>query len=72
MVEGLDERVLHSLFGVFRISQDGYGYAKDAAFMLAHESFEGPAVSREHTINQEEIILRPMVFGVPAQVRHRV
>ena len=57
MPEGLDEGVLHRFFGVFDVSENSYGHAKDSALMPSHERLEGPPVASQHTIQKEEIIL---------------
>ena len=46
MLEGLQERLLHGVFGVFAVLGDVLGEAEDLALVAAHQGFEGGDVAR--------------------------
>lgn len=57
MTERLDKRILHGLFRIFCVGQNGHGYAEHTPLMLSYEGFKGSAISTHHQLDQSEVIL---------------
>src|SRR5260370_25305077 len=58
MPEGLDEGVLHGLFGVLDVPEDSECHAKDAALMPPNEKLKGPSVASQNAFHQNKVAFR--------------
>jgi hypothetical protein len=72
MPEGLYKRVLHCFFRVFRVAENRKRYTKHAALVDPNQGLECPSVSGHNTINENEIVLGLMLFGVSSLFGHAV
>jgi hypothetical protein len=61
---------LHCLFRIFCVAENRKRYAEDAALVDPNQGFECPSVAGHDTINENEIVLGLMLFGVSSLFSH--